>query len=283
LIQGISAAAHEQGCNLLLGCGFSFTGNSPQRRSFWPVSGPSMDFVPVGPWNTDGLIIVPDELTESQLQYVRDLRATGFPVIFTTPEGPGPLVKVDNDLGIRAAFTHLLEHGHRQIAFIAGNANGRGDSRERLMAYREALADASLPLDERLIAFGEHRKENGAAAMRQILASGVPFSAVLASNDLSCLGAIEVLNAAGRRIPEDVAVIGFDDILDARALSPSLTTIRHPTFSLGYQAVMTLMEYIRGERGGNDPVIVPTRHDYPPIMRMPPRSLGNPDRRILAG
>ncbi|MCG2783746.1 MAG: substrate-binding domain-containing protein [Anaerolineae bacterium] len=259
LIQGISAAAHESGCNLLLGCGFSVTGNSPQRRSFWPVPGPGVDFVPVGPWNTDGLIIVPDELTESQLQYVRDLQAVGFPVVFTTPEGPGPLVKVDNVLGIRTAFAHLMEHGHRQIAFIAGNANGRGDSRERLAAYREALADAGIPVDERLIAFGEHRKENGAAAMRQILASGVPFSAVIASNDLSCLGVIETLTAAGRHIPQDVAVIGFDDILDARSLSPSLTTIRHPTFSVGYQAVQTLFEYIRGERKGDSQVVVPPR------------------------
>ncbi|PWH13797.1 MAG: ATPase, partial [Anaerolineae bacterium] len=259
LIQGISAAAREMGCSLLLGCGFSVTGNDAQRRSFWPVPGPGVDFVPVGPWNTDGLIIVPDELTENQLEYVRDLQVSGFPVVFTTPEGPGPLVKVDNAGGIWQAFTHLIEHGHRQIAFIAGNANGRGDSRERLAAYREALTDAGLPLDERLIAFGEHRREGGAAAMQQILASGAPFSAVIASNDLSCLGAIDALTAAGRRIPQDVAVIGFDDILDARALSPSLTTIRHPTFTLGRQAVLTLLEYIRGERRGNTQVIVPPR------------------------
>ena len=80
LIQGISAAASEQGCNLLLGCGFSATGNNPQDPSFWPVR---------GPWNTDGLIIVPDELTKEQSQYVHDLLESGFPVIFTTPEGPG--------------------------------------------------------------------------------------------------------------------------------------------------------------------------------------------------
>jgi len=259
LIQGISAAAHSQGCNLLLGCGFSVTGNSPQRRSFWPVPGPGVDFVPIGPWNTDGLIIVPDELTATQLQYVRDLLASGFPVIFTTPEGPGSLVTVDNTLGIRQAFFHLFEHGHRQIAFIAGNFGGGGDSGERLRAYREALSDADLPIDERLVAFGEHRKDAGAAAMRQILSSGAHFSAVIASNDLSCLGAIESLTAAGRRIPQDVAVIGFDDILDARSLSPSLTTIRHPTFSLGYQAVLTLMEHIRGQRSGSSRVVVPPR------------------------
>ena len=123
LIQGISAAANEHGCNLLLGCGFSITGNSPGQRSFWPVASPRTNFVPVGPWNTDGLIIVPDELPEEQLQYVRDLLASGFPVIFTTPEGPGPVVTVDNTDGIRQAFMHLRQHGHRQIAFIAGHSN----------------------------------------------------------------------------------------------------------------------------------------------------------------
>ena len=161
LIQGISAAANEHGCNLLLGCGFSATGNHPQSGSFWPVPGPNVNFVPVGPWNTDGLIIVPDELTEEQSQYVRDLLGSGFPVIFTTPEGPGPVVTVDNTRGIQQAFEHLLHHGHQQIAFIAGHSGRGGDSEERLQAYRLALKQAGLPEDPRLIAFGEHRREGG--------------------------------------------------------------------------------------------------------------------------
>lgn len=259
LIQGISTAANELGCNLLLGCGFSVTGNNPQTRSFWPVPGPNINFVPVGPWNTDGLIIVPDELTKEQSQYVRDLLRSGFPVIFTTPEGSGPVVAVDNTFGIKQAFEHLLQHGHRQIAFIAGNSGRGGDSEERLHAYRMALKDAGLPEDPRLIAFGEHRKDDGMKAMGQILNSGAPFSALIASNDLSCLGAIQCLQEAGRSIPEDVAVIGFDDILDARSLSPSLTTIRHPTFSLGYQSVITLLEHIHGHPNAPSRVVVPPR------------------------
>lgn len=257
LIQGISSAANRLDCNLLLGCGSNISGQPANRRSFWPVPGPDVDFLPVGPWNTDGLIIVPDELTDSQIQYIHDLMASGFPVIFTTPEGPGPLVKVDNQMGIRMAFNHLLEHGHRQIAYIAGHFGRGGDSEERLKAYYTSLKDTGLPIDERLVAFGEHRKEDGAAAMLKILESGASFSAVITSNDLSCLGAIEQLSAVGKRIPQDVAVIGFDDILDARSLSPSLTTIRHPTFSLGYQAVQLLMEYIRGECKEVSHVVVP--------------------------
>ena len=87
-----------------LGCGFSVSGNSPEQHSFWPVPGPAVDFVPVGPWNTDGLIIVPDDLSPEQSQYVGDLLASGFPIIFTTPEGPGPVVTVDNTHGIRAGL-----------------------------------------------------------------------------------------------------------------------------------------------------------------------------------
>src|SRR5688572_14634063 len=100
LIQGIGAAASKEGCNLLLGCGFSITGNDLPNRSFWPVPGSDVNFVPIGPWNTDGLIIVPDELNDEQSRYVRDLLDSGFPIIFTTPEGPGPVVAVDNFFGI---------------------------------------------------------------------------------------------------------------------------------------------------------------------------------------
>ena len=188
LIQGISAAANENRCNLLLGCGFSVTGNNPQNPSFWPVPGPNINFVPVGPWNTDGLIIVPDELTNEQSQYVRDLLESGFPVIFTTPEGPGPVVAVDNTLGIHQAFEHLLYHGHKQIAFIAGNVGDGGDSAERLQAYRLALQDAGIPENPKLIAFGEHRREGGKSAMQKIIDGRADFTAVIASNDLSCLG-----------------------------------------------------------------------------------------------
>jgi DNA-binding LacI/PurR family transcriptional regulator/DNA-binding response OmpR family regulator/nitrogen-specific signal transduction histidine kinase len=259
LIQGISAAANENQCNLLLGCGFSITGNNPKSPSFWPVPGPRINFVPVGPWNTDGLIIVPDELTNEQSQYVHDLLESGFPVIFTTPEGPGPVVAVDNTLGIRQAFEHLLYHGHKQIAFIAGNVGDGGDSAERLQAYRLALKDAGIPENPGLIAFGEHRRDGGKVAMQKILDNRVDFTALIASNDLSCLGAIECLQDAGRLIPDDVAVIGFDDILDARSLSPSLTTIRHPTFSLGYQSVITLLDHIYEHENRSSRVVVPPR------------------------
>jgi signal transduction histidine kinase/DNA-binding LacI/PurR family transcriptional regulator/CheY-like chemotaxis protein len=258
-IQGVCAAAEEKDCNLLVGCGISLPGSPLASRTAWSVSEPNADFIPIGPWNTDALIIIPDDLSDSQFEYVQDLIRSGFPVIMTTSEKPGPLVAVDNAGGIRQAFDHLHRHGHRRIALIAGKKGRGGDSAERLAAYREALRGAGLAEDERLIAFGEHRREDGRLAMRQILETGAPFTALLASNDLSALGAIEVLRAAGRRIPEDVAVIGFDDILEARSQNPPLTTVRHPTFMLGYQAVCSLLDRIQTGIRSDIPLRVATQ------------------------
>ena len=280
LLQGICAAAREQDCNLLIGCGISLPGSPRASRTAWAVPSPNVDFVPVGPWNVDGLIITPDDLSDVQFEYVQDLIRSGYPVVLTTAEKPGPLVAADNAGGIRQAFEHLLEHGHRRIALVAGKAGRGGDSAERLAAYRAALRDAGIAEDERLIAFGEHRREGGRVAMQRILDTQAPFSALIASNDLSGLGAMEVLRAAGRRIPEDVAVIGFDDILEARSQLPPLTTIRHPTFTLGYQAVRSVLDTIQGKTADRTPTRVQTqlvirqscgcRPDQAPMARLDP-------------
>jgi hypothetical protein len=248
LLRGVCVAARESDCNLLIGCGISLPGSPLASRTAWFVPGTGMDFVPVGPWNADGLIIIPDDLSDSQFQYVQDLIRSGYPIVFTTAEKPGPLVAVDNGGGIRQAFDHLLQHGHRRIAFIAGKKGRGGDSAERLAAYRQALREKGIEEDERLIAFGEHRREGGRLAMQKILDTGAPFTAMIASNDLSCIGAMQILRASGKRIPEDVAVIGFDDILEARSQLPLLTTVRHPIYTLGYQALLSILDVINGRK-----------------------------------
>ena len=165
---------------------------------------------------------------------------------------------VDNSNGIRDAVLHLVEHGHRRIAFVAGKEHRGSDSADRLRAFQRAMKEVGLAPNPRLIAYGEHDYTLGAAAMRRILERGSPFTAFIASNDHSCLGAIEALREAGLRVPEDVAAIGFDDVLDARSSTPSLTTVRHPTFTLGYRAVETTLDLIEGKAPAL-PVVVPTR------------------------
>lgn len=266
LLQGISAAARELDCNLLLSCGISLASSPRTSRTAWCVGEKDVDFVPVGPWNTDGLIVIPDDLSNSQFDYLQALIRADFPMVLTTTEKPelvgnhSHLVAVDNAGGIREAMQHLFQHGHTRIAFIAGKSGHGGDSAERLAAYREILRDAGIDYDARLVAFGEHRMRDGTLAMQQILATGAPFTALLASNDLSCLGALDVLRAAGKRVPEDVAVIGFDDILEARSQLAPLTTVRHPTFALGYQAVVTLLAAIQARHSENNKIVLEREH-----------------------
>jgi DNA-binding LacI/PurR family transcriptional regulator len=99
LLQGIYAAAQEQDCHLLIGCGISLPGNPRGSRTAWAAPGTGMDFIPVGPWNADGLIIIPDDFSPTQLDYVQDLIRSGYPIILTTAEKPGTIVAVDNKKG----------------------------------------------------------------------------------------------------------------------------------------------------------------------------------------
>src|SRR5258706_4354174 len=234
LLRGVRTAALEKGCNLLLACGIGSLSNPQSYTTAWPVPAADADFVPVGPWNTDGLIVVPQSLSSAQSHYLQNLIASGLPVVFAGPEEPGSQVVVDNEEGIRQAFAHLLGHGHRRIAFIAGYAphsratDRPGDSDIRLQGYLDALRDAGLEHDPRLVAYGEHNAAGGRRAMQRILATGAPFTALLASNDQSCFGAVEALQGACLRIPHDVAGIGFHELLDAQAHAPPLATAAHP-------------------------------------------------------
>ncbi|MFL7807348.1 MAG: substrate-binding domain-containing protein, partial [Anaerolineae bacterium] len=110
-----------------------------------------------------------------------------------------------------------------------------------------------------LIAYGYHVYAGGRRAMAQILQSRVPFTAVLASNDESAMGALDVLKAHGRLVPQDVALVGFDDRLEARAAVPSLTTVRMPMYHLGQRAVDLVLGYIKGRENTQRIVRVPTR------------------------
>jgi signal transduction histidine kinase/DNA-binding response OmpR family regulator/ABC-type sugar transport system substrate-binding protein len=260
VFRGIRSAARDRECNLLLACGVSLQPDRGGGGPAWPILSPGADFLPVGPWNTDGLIVVSPLTTEAGMRRLQDLLAHGHPVVFAGYGGPGPAVVVDNEGGIHQALQHLVEHGHRRIAFIAGRERPvDGDSVRRLAAYRSGLQEWGLELDPDLIASGSHSRTGGQRAMRQILDAGALFTAVLASNDASAEGAVAVLREAGLQVPGDVAVVGFDDRLEARALVPPLTTVHHPMFELGYQALALLLRYVDGQAAREEIVRVPTR------------------------
>jgi signal transduction histidine kinase/DNA-binding response OmpR family regulator len=251
LFRGIRAAARAFDCNVLLACGIGPNKMPFEGIAAWPMLLTDTNFVPVGPWNTDGLIAIPPFTTERQ-HAIEQLAAYGKPIVFTSPQSDFPSQSPTNIEGILQAFDHLRQHGHERIAFIASEVDDSGvldtDGTERFAAYRMALAAHGLPFDPDLVGYGGHDTYQSALAMQRILARGVEFTAVMTNTDESAIGVMQALKAAGLRIPQDVAVIGFDDVMYAKAQSPPLTTVRHPTFEMGYQAVELLLEYIRGER-----------------------------------
>jgi DNA-binding LacI/PurR family transcriptional regulator len=148
-------------------------------------------------------------------------------VIFVGSGEQGPTLVADNASGIRAAMQHLIEHGHQRIAFIAGTPEDLGgDSGDRLRAYQAAVHDFQLADDKRLMTFGRHVYDGGYQAMQHLIAAEVQFTAVLASNDESALGALQALKDAGRTIPRDVALIGFDDRPESAIQTPALSSVQ---------------------------------------------------------
>lgn len=260
IFRGITEAVHDRGCNLLLACGMgSQTDLSDLNRPAWPTFSGDVDFVPVGPWNTDGLIIINPLASETRSKYIHGLIDSGFPVVFISDGEGQPSIVADNAGGIWQAMEHTVAHGHRQVAFIAGDAaDTHGDSGDRLRAYHAAVEKLGLANDPRLAAFGYHNFEGGYAAMTQILSSGVPFTAVVASNDESAMGAMQVLKEAGRKIPDDVAIIGFDDRQEAAAQDPPLTSVHVPLNKSGYQAVDVLLRHMSKDPNALQTFKVPT-------------------------
>jgi signal transduction histidine kinase/DNA-binding LacI/PurR family transcriptional regulator/AraC-like DNA-binding protein len=258
LLRGVRAAAHAHGCNLLLACGVGPDATPFEELPAWPLCLPHTTFVPVGPWNADGLLAIPP-FTDEQQRALQQLLPPDYPVVFTYPQAGYPSVGPANSAGVAQAFAHLYEHGHRRIAYLTTDAHAVGDAAERLAAYRAALAAHGLPFDQALVGYGGHNVHESREAVLHMLAAGLSFTAVLTSNDESAIGALRALAEAGRRVPEDVAVVGFDDVLYAKAQEPPLTTVRHPTFELGYRALELLLDYIAGRRTAPATLRVPTR------------------------
>ena len=273
--RGIRSAAHDLECNLLLSCSVDFSVGQGSPRLAWLVPSPDVDFIPVGPWNADGLIVAVPIMSRERSRYYQQLIAQGYPVVFVGAGESGPAVIADNEGGICQAVAHLVEHGHRRVAFIAGYEDDvDGDSARRLHAYRAAVQEYGLEADANLVAYGSHDMEGGQRAMEQLLAAvagpgrrgrspdrATPgaFTAVIASNDFSAIGAMRALGNAGLLVPHDVTVIGFDDRLEAAAHVPPLTTVRYPAFEQGYQGLKLLLETIQGRAEGVKTVRIPTQ------------------------
>jgi DNA-binding LacI/PurR family transcriptional regulator len=180
------------------------------------------------------------------------LERAGVPAVLVgRPPGEvaASYVDADNRGGARKAVGHLAGRGRRRIATIAGPGD-MGVGLDRLDGYRDGLAAAGLAGAGELVEIGDFSEESGAAAMERLLARpGPPVDAVFAASDLMAAGALRALRAAGRRVPEDVAVVGFEDSPVARYTQPPLTTVRQPIEDMGRQATRLLLAEAAGGGG----------------------------------
>jgi LacI family transcriptional regulator len=154
-------------------------------------------------------------------------------------------LRVQNYEGARSATRHLLDLGHRRIAHITG-IPAHNDARERRRGYEDTLAEARLPLDERLVAEGDFTEQSGLLALESLLARGASFSAVFAANDQMAYGARLGLYRRGLRVPEDVSLVGFDDLLTSAYMAPPLTTVRQNMLAQGRSAARAALRLLAG-------------------------------------
>jgi DNA-binding LacI/PurR family transcriptional regulator len=200
---------------------------------------------------TDGILFSPERLGQEDI----DLLEVDFPLVLLGErmfDGPTDHVTMNNIESARAATEHLIGIGRRRIAVIGAHPTHQDDVRSanlRIRGYREALAAAGIPYHESLVRVAApwHR-ENGAAAMRSLLDDGVEFDAVFTFNDTLGLGALRALGEAGIRVPQDVALVGFDNIDETRFSVPSMSSVDPGREQIARLAVDLLLERIN-EKG----------------------------------
>ncbi|SHH47069.1 LacI family DNA-binding transcriptional regulator [Massilia sp. CF038] len=193
----------------------------------------------------DGVIILTGRLSDQQLiKY-----AERMPIVVTGRQLAAPRllsVDVDDFEGARSATRHLLELGHTRIAFITG-PHDHPDAIERLRGYQQALQDAGVAPAPELVLQADFMEGGGMQAIDQLLASGADFSAVFAANDQMAYGARLALYRRNIRVPDDISLIGFDDLPNSTYSMPPLTTVRQPVYDIGRLAAVAILKLIAGE------------------------------------
>jgi DNA-binding LacI/PurR family transcriptional regulator len=202
----------------------------------------------------DGIIINPARISGDELA------ASGIPAVVLGLDAGYPGFDVlgnDSYAGTALALGHLVELGHRRIGLLSGLS--RGSSRpSRLAAYTDFCQAHDMPIDNCLIVTCPYEQESGCQGMEQLLNLTVPPTAVLAANDILAIGALQAAHNAGLRVPDDVSLVGMDDIYAVSVTRPPLTTVAKQKYELGQQAATFLFERIEGRAPD-----APRRHAFP--------------------
>jgi LacI family transcriptional regulator, galactose operon repressor len=206
----------------------------------------------------DGVAIMTSEM---DMALIKDLARRGVPLVFMDVGRVGPRmshVLIDYANGIRQGVDHVLDLGHKRVGFITGPLDLHS-ARTRRQAFLDGLRARGINPDPKLVREGTHTADGGEQAMTALLKQSKRPSAVVCSNDWTAIGALHAIDAAGLRVPDDVSVVGFDDIPLARYTSPPLTSVRMSAGDVGSTAFDALFRLIGGERLEGDVYPVPTQ------------------------
>jgi DNA-binding LacI/PurR family transcriptional regulator len=246
LLNGVEAVVRQKEYNLIIA---TYHGNS--RNSVPP---------PIGPHNTDGMLVFSDGLFDEDLA---NLNASGFPMVLVHRTSPNslniPSVTVENIEITHRLIEHLIQvHGKRRILFMRGPLH-QEDSYRREVGYKSALAANGIPFDENLVLNGDFERDIAYLVLNDFLGNGkrVAFDAVFTGDDDAAIGVLRALHKHGHKIPEEIAVVGFDDLGFASFLNPPLTTVRAPTESVGRIATEKLFAVLENS-SSNEAVVLPT-------------------------
>ena len=190
----------------------------------------------------DGLIVLPGVIPDDRLRRA----AEELPLVVIGRSITGierQCLRVDDILAAQQATSYLIDLGHRRIAHIAGPALHQ-DAADRRAGYARALAAAALPLDEHLIVTGDYTEQSGLLALQSLFSRGVMFTAIFVANDQMAYGARLGLYRRGIRVPDDISLVGFDDLLSSAYTTPPLTTVRQPVFEMGRTAAQAILDLL---------------------------------------
>jgi LacI family transcriptional regulator len=236
LLRGIEAVSSEAGFDLLIHSTQAFRSGVAPRR-------------PLGEHNTDGLLVFTEGVDNAELTRLNQI---DFPVVLLHRSPPNglsiPSITIENRTGAQRIVDHLIDvHGCRRIICLRGPKDNE-DSQEREKGYRQALKSHGIPFDPSLVATGGFEPDQAHAAIKELVTQSLEFEAIFTGDDDNAVGVIQALLETGRKIPQDAAVVGFDDSLFARILTPPLTTVRAPIEQVGREGARQLIRLIRGEQ-----------------------------------
>lgn len=221
----------------------------------------------------EGLLAVyPGQATS----YLNELHESGYPVVMLddqgAPLGTTPWVGADNRTGAYTAVRHLIENGHHRIGHIKGRA-GYLCSDDRYLGYCDALAEAGISLDPDLVVQGDFLISGGAACAEQLAALRDRPTAIFAASDDMALGALGALAEVGLRVPEEMALVGFDDTTPASFTRPALTTVRQPFYEMGKRAATLLLDSVNALRQPIPPSWLTAQRENVPLREFLPTRL----------